>query len=348
MRASVGMADDAPIVASELSARGLAQADFHGLLLDMANATLNRINDEIQQRRAQEQLHSLEPEVDRLQRERPDCGVLLVPVLRQIEPDGFSAIRPGPGLVRIEIGVGRDRSEAGLNRISQLKSAPGPAEREFEGQHVWIPAIHPVDPPPPAPPFPIVGLATFASRAPTLTNVAWSFLPIGFDDVGETTLEIPQGAEPRFYVLALPAEMTAWDRNPRGAAKHTAEIAQATRGGMPVALLDVYVPFDDDAAAAAIFPADAATAKLFRSTPEMLNWAGLVPHTTAYSLLRWASPEQIRRLDESGRSACGDRAMSAPPDGADHRAIDRRMAQRDSCMRIRLPAGSRKAQSRTP
>ena len=67
---------------SELSERGQAQANMHLLLLDMANATLNWINDEIQKQRVRDMIEALEPEVAQTQRGRPDCGVLLTPVFR--------------------------------------------------------------------------------------------------------------------------------------------------------------------------------------------------------------------------------------------------------------------------
>lgn len=97
-------------------------------------------------------------------------------------------------------------------------------------------------------------------------------------------------------MLALPQQITAWDHNPNGPEKHLIEVAQETHDGLPTALLDVYVPFDHDVAAA-IYPADAATAKLFNTAPVTGNWAVLLPHRESYTLVRWVSPDQIRRLD---------------------------------------------------
>lgn len=56
------------------------------------------------------------------------------------------------------------------------------------------------------------------------------------------------------------------------------------------------MPFDHDVAPA-IYPADAATAKLFNTAPVTGNWAVLLPHRESYTLVRWVSPDQIRRLD---------------------------------------------------
>jgi hypothetical protein len=78
---------------------------------------------------------------------------------------------------------------------------------------------------------------------------------------------------------------------------HTVSIPQEASAAGPVAVLDVYVPFDHDVAAA-IFPADAETAALFRTAPEMVNWGGIVPRRASYSLVRWASPDQIQRLSD--------------------------------------------------
>lgn len=126
LRAFTGTPDMEPMVASELSARGLARADAHGLLLDMTNAILNRINDEIQRRRAQEQMRALEPEVERVQRERPDCGVLLIPILRQLQPDGFSAIVPGPALVRTEMGSAATCARRPSTACRSTRAPPDP------------------------------------------------------------------------------------------------------------------------------------------------------------------------------------------------------------------------------
>ena len=168
----------APVELAQLPTGGEAKANFHGLVLDMANATLNRINDEIQKRRAKEALAALEPRIARIRHQRPDCGVLLIPIYRQIDPDGFSALRPGPGLVDIVLGVGRDVREADLNRLNMPLSAPGSAEHDFEGERTWIPALRPVDPAPPDPPWPAVALATFSSRSPTLTDVGVAQLAV--------------------------------------------------------------------------------------------------------------------------------------------------------------------------
>jgi hypothetical protein len=239
-------------------------------------------------------MKALEPEVARIQRERPDCGVLLTPVFRQIVPDGFTAIKPGPGVVRIEIGIGHDAGEARFQKQLEWSSVPGPAETEFNGEAVWIPAVQPAEATPEPAPYPAVAHATFTSREPRLTTVGWTFWPFpGFDDVGgETVLDVPEGVEPRFFVLQVPAQVSATDHQAR-AQTHTAGIDQEIRNGVPVVLLDEYVPGGNDAAAA-IYPADAATARLFDTTPMLQNWASIVPHRTTLTRIRWVSADQIQ------------------------------------------------------
>ena len=108
------------------------------------------------------------------------------------------------------------------------------------------------------------------------------------------------GVEPRFHVLALPREMTAAVPSASDPHDKTGAIDQDVRGGLPVARLDVYVPFGHDVAAA-IYPADAATAKLFDEAPAIVNWRLLVPRRDAYTLVRWIDPAQIRVLAPPAR-----------------------------------------------
>jgi hypothetical protein len=309
LRAHLGPAQ-APVELAQLPTGGAARTDAHGLLLDMVGAALNRINDEEQRRRAKAEMLALEPEIARLREQRPDCGVLLIPIYRQLQADGHAVIKPGPGLVRIVIGVGRDPREADVNRLNPPASAPGGIfEHDFEADHTWIPALRPVDPPPPAPPFPIVALATFASRKPTLTDVIWAG---GFDDLGETTLYVEGAVEPRFYVLQLPQTIKAGVPNLRDPRTDTYVIDQDVRAGLPVARLDVYVPWDDDVGAA-IFPADAATAKLFNEAPAIQRWRLLVPQRPSYTLIRWISPEQIRVLQQPATAPAASPTPPATP-----------------------------------
>ena len=81
-------------------------------------------------------------------------------------------------------------------------------QHDFESGREWIPPLQPVDAPVPAPPFPPVALATFKSSTPKLTEVSLTLLmPFGFDDVQTTPLDMPNGFEPRFYVLSLPSSI---------------------------------------------------------------------------------------------------------------------------------------------
>jgi hypothetical protein len=285
-----------PAAAGALNARGVAQADALGLALDTLNVELNRINDAEQKRRTGEAIHALRARVEKLQRERPDCGVLLIVVKRQLPVDPHSAIKPGPRFAGVELGVGRDEWEADRNREDSSIPPPREGETDTEAERIWFPAPHPADPQVPPPPWPSVALATFGSKAPTLTEVWWANLPSGFDDRGTQPLDVPPGVEPRFHVLAPPASMKAEIPDFRGRWVEENPIARGTSDGLPVARLDVYVPFDRDVAVA-IYPADAATARLFATVAPTRHWQ-LLRGVRNFDLVRWVTPDQIALLGD--------------------------------------------------
>jgi hypothetical protein len=128
--------------------------------------------------------------------------------------------------------------------------------------------------------------------------VEWSNLG-GFDDEGQTRLEIPEGVSARFHVLKLPGEMSSIimrDRDPPEV--KTQAIPQSMRNGVPVVQLDPTMPFSD-VAAAALFPADEVTLELFAQAPRTKQLGPLLVED--FDLAPWARPEQIKLGFDAGR-----------------------------------------------
>ena len=259
--------------------------------IDLLFVAYNRRNATVQKELEQAERRRLQAEIDAVRNARPELGVLLIVSNEQtVDPTGFSQGKLGPRFAGIQVGYGRDAREAEAQIGVSAFSSAGAASH-FEKTSVWIEARRPVNPPPPAPPFPAVSLATFRSPNPTLIDVAWALTPFGFDDLGTMPLDVPPGFEPRFYVLKLPATMESAVPSVANPGFERGAIAQTTRDGLPVARLDVYVPFDHDTAAA-IYPADAATAAVFQGVPATRHWR-LLDCVPGFDLVRWVSVDQI-------------------------------------------------------
>jgi hypothetical protein len=270
-------------------AYGEAKSGAASGAIDLAFATFNRRNKALQREHELAERARLQAEIDATRNAHPEWGALLIVHQRQIEdPTGFSQGKLSPFFAGITVGYGRDPREA----ERQIGPAAFSGVGELQSSStIWLPPLRPEDPPPPSPPWPVAALATFSSSSPTLTDVAWGLLPFGFDDAGTLALEVPPGVVPRFYVLEVPATAEAVVMRPSEPGHKQGAIAQETRGGLPVARLDVYVPFDHDVAAA-IYPADGATAALFQTVPATRYWR-LIEGVPNLDLVRWAAPEQI-------------------------------------------------------
>jgi hypothetical protein len=291
-RATVGTPDMEPVHEGGPDARGTADGDGITLGLQGLNFVLSILNARTQRRRLEEALAAKEPEIARIRRERPDCGVLVRIVFRHTDGQPDSPLQPGPVFERVELGVGRTQRDADKDVRSAPRLLPGIADNESEVTEatLWVPALKPVAAAPPRPPFPAFALATFASRTPKLQNVEWSSR-WGFDDEDSAAITVPDGVAPRFYVLQMPSEMPGL-----GGGKHDPEVERQTlpldvRSGIPVVKLDPDMPFFN-VAAAALFPADEATAELFGTAPPTINYNDIL--VDDFDLVRWARPEQIK------------------------------------------------------
>jgi hypothetical protein len=193
------------------------------------------------------------------------AGSPLVFFYTQAQPAPDSPLMPGAVFGHIEMATGLTRDEARADWLSRPHLRTGlPPRTDEHTQEVWLP------PPQPAPvssirtPFPSVGLATFAPGRSSLQDVNWGGAT-GFDDEGTSDLRVPDGAQPRFLILQVPASLR-W----RAGAEHTTSIpieehAAAEGGSVPVVNLDPIVP--GDVSAACGFPADDATREVFETAP---------------------------------------------------------------------------------
>ena len=233
--------------------------------LDMGIAAYRKWYEGRQRELEQEQRRQVQPEIDRMRDEHPELGVLII-VRKQTAGDTEGKLPPR--FVTLRVAFGRSALEA-ERRLGTIATRGGPIQKqEFEAGREWIPPLKPVDAPVPAPPFPPIALATFKSSSPKLTQVSLTLvMPFGFNDVQTTPLDVPNGMEPRFYVLSLPSTMKVFG----GGEYHEGPLAQEKHGDLPVAQLDSYLTGHD--VAAALYPADSATADLFATAPPTTNWA---------------------------------------------------------------------------
>ena len=287
LRASTPGWQPAPhVVIGAPDAYGTAKGDALQSGLDMGIAAYRKWYEKRQRELEQEQRRQLQPEIDRMRDEHPELGVLII-VRKQTAGDTEGKLPPR--FVTLRVAFGRSALEA-ERRLGTIATRGGPIQmQDFEAGREWTPPLKPVDAPVPAPPFPPIALATFKSSSPKLTQVSLTLvMPFGFDDVARTPLDVPPGFQPRFYVLSLPSTMKVFG----GGEYHEGPLAQEKHGDLPVAQLDSYLTGHD--VAAALYPADSATADLFATAPPTTNWARL--HASNFSLVRWADPEELTLL----------------------------------------------------
>jgi len=264
---------------------GTAKADALQAGLDMGVAAYRKWYENRQRELEQTQRKQLQPEIERIRTEHPELGVLII-VRKQTAGDTEGKLPPR--FVTLRVAFGRSALEA-ERRLGAIATQGGPIQKQdFEAGREWIPPLEPEDAPVPAPPFPPVALATFKSSTPNLTEVSLALHPFGFDDVRTTPLDVPTGFTPRFYVLSLPSTIRVFG----GGEFVEGALDQDAHGDVPVAQLDVYVPGND--VAAALYPADSATADLFATAPPTTNWQRLDARN--FGLVRWADPEELTLL----------------------------------------------------
>jgi hypothetical protein len=273
-----------------------------------ANLIIQAINDRIQARRMKEYWDKLEPNIAARLRDDPSLGVLIVVYYSRRQKVGaenesplehvtvFQSIVPAYGYIKSEALRALATRPPGISAVG---------EGELLSESHFIPPRQPVDVRKLSTPFPKLGLATFVPGREKLQGVRWRGI-LGFDDLSETKLNVPAGMTARFLYLDPPSEIRWFD----GSIKYDTEIDRAWISPAEVAqpiLFSSYLPVIEldttnwllkpiyPKRAGMVFPADAATARLFQTTPPTKDKGALRNYPNMH-LVRWVRPEDVRLL----------------------------------------------------
>ncbi|MCI0335949.1 MAG: PIN domain-containing protein [Acidobacteria bacterium] len=298
--AVVGVADNRLPQVGGPSPRGTAIGGGIQLAFQGINFVLNLINDSIQEQRVREALAQIEPSINRERAANRSLGVLLIFYFHQTEAPPESLIRPGAVFSHLENATGRSLDEARSNWARQPALRPGTGpNRRTSTQEIWIPPVQPVGVAALRTPFPPSAVGTFASGAASkLQDVEWGGVT-GFDDEGETTLQLRAGSTPPEFVILRPPAVIHWFN---GTARYNTDIPLVTRttsdgSDLTVVDLDPWMP--GNVSAAMVFAADDATDHLFVQGPPNHDNLNQLRGYVNIGKLRWVRPEYIcilRRL----------------------------------------------------
>jgi hypothetical protein len=292
LRAEIGTPDMRGLHVGGPSARGSARVAGIYVAFMGANLILNTINDQIQQRRAQDALDRIEPTVRQLRREHPDHGVLLLFHYTQIEAPPDSLIQPGAVFGHIEIGHGQSRPEARAQWQAEPKVRPGlgPGSQE-RTQEVWLPPLMAPSVANLHTPFPKAALARFAPGRAVLQDVQWGGVS-GFDDEGTTSLSVPSGVTPTLLVLRVPRQLVFFN----GRARVDVDIPIVTRpaaSGGSVDAVNLDPVMWGNVAAVCVFPADEASAAIFAGARATHDTLGQLDRYVNFDRARWVRPKNL-------------------------------------------------------
>jgi hypothetical protein len=306
-KAYEGVADRTPIHEGGPSARGEAIAGGMQLGFQGVNLIIQAINDSIQAGRVKAAMAKLEPAIAAKLHDDPSQGVLIVVRYSRREKVGAEVESPLEHVAvfeGIDVGYGYTESEALYNLGSTPRiSAVGSGQTLFE-RH-FIPPTRPLDAMQLHTPFPKIGLATFVPGRERLQDVRFRGI-WGFDDASETKLKVNPGTTPQFLFLEAPTSVAFF--NGRMRMETDIELAwmyPAELSATPVksALTLPFVELDTTnwlfrpffpTRAGMIFPADAATARLFQTTSPTGD-KGTLPYPNMH-LVRWVRRENVRLL----------------------------------------------------
>ena len=257
-----------------------------------ANLVLNYFNDRIQQRRVQEALTNVESSISSNRQQNPSNGVLLQIFFTQVQAPPDSLIVPGAVFSHIRATMGRTRSEALRNYRSTPDISPnGGRNTSIQVQQFWIPPLQPIPTHLLSTPFPHQGFGIFGVNQAILQDVMWGGVT-GFDDEGQTSLNLPANPTPRFIILR-PSRQIIW-YNGRMQMNTSIPIVERNSGnGVPLNVVDLDPIMPGNVAAVPIFPYNNFTARLLRQTPRTKDNLGQLNRLTNISLMRWVRPENI-------------------------------------------------------
>ncbi|MCB0112017.1 MAG: hypothetical protein KDE53_39105, partial [Caldilineaceae bacterium] len=258
------------------------------------NFALNWLNNALQRQQVQERLNQIEPTIQRERQRRPDLGILVGFYYHQIQAPPHSLIQPGAVFSHIEWKAGRTRDEAmqAFRNRSVVSPGPPPGSRQCVSW-MWIPPLQPATVGTLQTPFPKVGFGIFAVNAATLQDVEWGGVT-GFDDDGQTRLQLPASPVARFILLDPPQTINwFWGRRLRQTSisivhRRTA-VGQHTVKAVD---LDPRNPFGN-VAAVPVFPYDTFTDRLFQTAPATRDNLNQLAQYSNIGKMRWVRPENI-------------------------------------------------------
>ena len=295
--ARVGVADNRLPMTGGPSPSGTAAIGGITLALQGMNFVLNRINDEVQGRRAREALAQIEPVINGERAANPSLGVVLVFFYRQVEAPPESLLRPGAAFMHVEYALGQTEDEAVQNWAMKpsIRAGARPGEH-IDTQKVWIPPIVASPVTSLRTPFPIAAIGTFASPGlAKLQEVEWGGIT-GFDDEGETTLRISSARPPLEFAILKPPSVLPWSNGRTWLETEIPLTTRVTADGSSVLVVDLDPWVPGHVSAAMVFPADDRTAEAFAHTRATKDNLGLLRGHVNFGRVRWVRPEQIRVL----------------------------------------------------
>jgi rRNA-processing protein FCF1 len=277
--------------------------------LQGVNWVIQEINDSIQKKRFNEAWARLAPQITSKLNEDPSQGVLIfVNYSRRIKQgaENDSPLDHVSVFQSIKYSFGYTPEDARVRSYSappDYRSPSGTGEEVITSEG-WFPPKQPVDVTKLPTPFQKAGLATFVPGREKLVRVKFSGR-WGFDDkmFSVAKLNVPAGMVPQFFYLFPPDEISYRDddnvlRTVRFEVdfEHAAEAVdnELAYSVMTVIHLDSYInPYS--ATAAMVYPADNATANLFKTTAPTQDNLGYLK-SYRMDLVRWVKTDNVRLL----------------------------------------------------
>jgi predicted nucleic acid-binding protein len=292
----VGVADNTLPEVGGLSPKGEAIGAGIQIALEGLNFVLNLINNYVQKNKVNAALDPIKPQIAKARSDNPRMGVILLFYYAQVEAPDESPIKPGADFQYLLWGVGATPDEATQDalRPGSISRATGPFEKRFS-QQVWIPPLQKSSITAAKCPFPPVAIGRFVlgkgNRA-SFQDVAFDVLG-GFDDIVETTVDLPPNSNADFAILNPPAEVYWYNIAGRQTVKVPLKDAKtANNNTIKVVDLDPWLPFDTTAAM--VFPIDDWSEKVFNVVGQTQNCAILA--YVNFGMIRWIRPENIQLL----------------------------------------------------
>jgi predicted nucleic acid-binding protein len=290
----VGVADNTLPEVGGLSPKGEAIGAGIQIALEGVNVVLNLINDYVQKNKVNGALDPIKPQIAKARADNPRLGVIILFYYTQVEAPDESPIKPGANFEYLLWGVGTTRDEATEDalRLGSITRGTGPFERRFS-QQVWIPPLTKSAITAAKCPFPPVAIGRFVlarSNRAIFQDVSFDLLG-GFDDITESTVDLPEHSNADFAILNPPAEVYWYNISGKQTVKVPLKDAKTSNGkNIKVVDLDPWLPFNTTAAM--VFPVDDWSEKVL-SVPSLTLGSSVLAYVN-FSMIRWVRPENIQ------------------------------------------------------